>query len=135
MAATTSLWWTCVLGLRRYDDVCSNVAAELGRYGFLLQCLSHGGILDLEFDDVSGVLPRSYSFNDNGLMFGSDDSQNISSKPHAESDSGTSLERTPSDPGTVSSHGMPKAATRSRRKLNSDEESADFVPDESAPQK
>ena len=34
------------------------------RYGFLLRRLSGGGVPDLEFDDVSGVLPRSNSFND-----------------------------------------------------------------------
>ena len=41
-----------------------------GRYGFLLRCLSHVGVPDLEFDDVSGVLPWSDSFNDNGFVFG-----------------------------------------------------------------
>ena len=41
-----------------------------GRYGFLLQRLSRGGVPDLEFDGVSGVLPRSDSFNVNGFTFG-----------------------------------------------------------------
>ena len=41
-----------------------------GRYGFLLRRLSHGGVSDLEFDDVSGVLPRCDSFNDNGFTSG-----------------------------------------------------------------
>ena len=41
-----------------------------GGYGFLLRCLSRGGVPDLEFDDVSGVLPRSDSFNGKGFTFG-----------------------------------------------------------------
>ena len=41
-----------------------------GRYGFLLQRFSHGGVPDLEFDRVSGVLPRSDSFNGKGFTFG-----------------------------------------------------------------
>ena len=41
-----------------------------GRYGFLLRCLSRGGVPDLEFDGVPGVLPRSDSFNGNGFTFG-----------------------------------------------------------------
>ena len=41
-----------------------------GRYGFLLRRLSRGGVSDLEFDDVSRVLPRSDLFNDNGFIFG-----------------------------------------------------------------
>ena len=40
-----------------------------GRYGFLLQRLSRGGVSDLEFDGVSGVLSRSDSFNENGFVF------------------------------------------------------------------
>ena len=40
-----------------------------GRYGFLLRRLSRGGVPDLEFDGVSGVLPRSDSFNGNGFAF------------------------------------------------------------------
>ncbi|KAE8781731.1 Speckle-type POZ protein [Hordeum vulgare] len=34
-----------------------------GRYGFLLRRLGRGGVSDLKFDGVSGVLPRSDSFN------------------------------------------------------------------------
>ena len=41
-----------------------------GRYGFLPRRLSCGGVPDLEFDDVFGVLPRSNSFNGNGFDFG-----------------------------------------------------------------
>ena len=41
-----------------------------GRYSFLLSCLSCGGVPDLEFDDMSGVLPQSDSFNDKGFTFG-----------------------------------------------------------------
>ncbi|XBJ12547.1 hypothetical protein VPH35_017055 [Triticum aestivum] len=40
------------------------------RYGFLLRCFSRGGVPDLEFDGVSGVLPRSDSFNGKGFTFG-----------------------------------------------------------------
>ena len=40
------------------------------RYDFLLRRFSHVGVLDLEFDDVSGVLPRSDSFNGKGFTFG-----------------------------------------------------------------
>ena len=40
-----------------------------GRYGFLLRRLSHVGVPDLEFDGVSGVLPRSDSFNGNDFTF------------------------------------------------------------------
>ncbi|KAE8777700.1 40S ribosomal protein S5-1 [Hordeum vulgare] len=59
----------------------------------------------------------------------SDDNQNNFSEPHDESDSSTSPERTPFNLGTPSSHGMPKASTRSRKKLISDEEDSDFVPE------
>ncbi|VAI80717.1 40S ribosomal protein S27 isoform X1 [Triticum dicoccoides] len=65
----TSLSWTCVLELRRCDDVCSSADVKLGRYRFLLQHLSHAGVLDLEFDDVLKVLPLSDSFNNNGFVF------------------------------------------------------------------
>ena len=41
-----------------------------GSYGFLLRHLSRGGVPDLEFDGVFGVLPRSDSFNGNGFAFG-----------------------------------------------------------------
>ena len=41
-----------------------------GRYGFLLRRFSRGGLPDLEFDGVSGVLPLSDSFNGNGFTFG-----------------------------------------------------------------
>ena len=41
-----------------------------GRYAFLLRRLSCGGVPDLEFDCVSGVLPRSDSFNGKGFTFG-----------------------------------------------------------------
>ena len=40
-----------------------------GRYGFLLRRLSRGRVPDLKLDGVSGVLPRSDSFNDNGFIF------------------------------------------------------------------
>ena len=41
-----------------------------GRYDFLLRRLSRGGVPDLEFDGMSGLLPRSDSFNDMGFIFG-----------------------------------------------------------------
>lgn len=68
-------------------------------------------------------------------MSGSEDSQNNLSEPNAQMDSGTSRERTPSDQGTPSSHGLPKEATRSRRKINSGKEDVAFIPEESVPQK
>ena len=40
-----------------------------GRYGFLLRRSSRGGVPELKFDVVSGVLPRSDSFNDNDFGF------------------------------------------------------------------
>ncbi|KAE8821297.1 Glycyl-tRNA synthetase 2, chloroplastic/mitochondrial [Hordeum vulgare] len=39
-----------------------------GRYGFVLQRLTRGGVPDLEIDGVSGVLPQSDSFNENGFI-------------------------------------------------------------------
>ena len=60
-----------------------------------------------------------------------EDSQNDLREQSVEMDSGTSPESSSSsDPGTPSSHGLPKAATRARKKLNSDEEDSDFVPEE-----
>ena len=41
-----------------------------GRYGFLLRRISRGEVSYLEFDGVSGVLPRSDSFNGKGFTFG-----------------------------------------------------------------
>ena len=41
-----------------------------GRYGFLLRRFSRSGVPDLKFDGVSGVLPRSDSFNGKGFTFG-----------------------------------------------------------------
>ena len=58
-------------------------------------------------------------------MSASGDSQNDSRELSIDADPGTSPEASsPSseDPGTPSSHGLPKAATRARRKLNLDEE-------------
>ena len=49
-----------VLGSWFVDDRC----------GFLLRRLSCVGVPDLEFDGVSGVLPRSDSFNGKGFTFG-----------------------------------------------------------------
>ena len=67
------------------------------------------------------------------IILASGDSQNDSRELSIDADSGTSPEASSSsleDPGTPSSHGLPKAATRARRKLNSDEEDSDFVPEE-----
>ena len=66
-------------------------------------------------------------------MSASGDSQNDFSDPSTDADPGTSPDPSTSsleDPSTPSSHGLPKAATRARRKLNSDEEDSDFVPEE-----
>ena len=65
-------------------------------------------------------------------MSASCDSQNDSREPSIDANPGTSPEPSSSseDPGTPSSHGLPKAATRARRKLNSNEEDSDFVPEE-----
>ena len=41
-----------------------------GRYDYLPRDLSRGGVPDLEFDGMSGVLSRSDSFNENGFVFG-----------------------------------------------------------------
>ena len=100
MAAAASSWWTCVLGLRPLrrcllqhrrgawevvqermqivvciDDIwkTERVLGSWfvdGRYGFLLQHLSRGGVPDLEFVGVFGVLPRSDSFNGKRFTFG-----------------------------------------------------------------
>ncbi|KAI4975410.1 hypothetical protein ZWY2020_049017 [Hordeum vulgare] len=51
-------------------------------------------------------------------------------EPSVELDSSTSLEKTDSDPGSYSSDGLPKIDTTQRKKLNSDEEDSDFVPEE-----
>ena len=65
-------------------------------------------------------------------MSGSEDSDNDFREQSADMDADTNPEASQSskDPGTPSSHGLPKAATRARRKLNSDEEDLDFVPEE-----
>ena len=100
MAAAASSWWACVLGLRRCDDVCSlalarslggslGADADCGLHqrhledgtcaGFVVRGwqvwfpsgrLSRDGVSDLEFDGVSGVLPRSDSFKGKGFTFG-----------------------------------------------------------------
>ena len=60
-------------------------------------------------------------------MSSAEDSENNFREQSVEMDSGTSPESSSSsDPGTPSSHGLPKAATRARKKLNSDEEDSDF---------
>ncbi|KAE8769136.1 hypothetical protein D1007_59328 [Hordeum vulgare] len=59
---------------------------------------------------------------------GCDDSHNDYRENSVEMDSRTSHEKKASDPSSPSSHGLPKAATRQRKKLVSDEEDSDFVP-------
>ena len=60
----------------------------------------------------------------------SEDSQNRSEE-NVNLSAGTSPDdSTDSDPGSPSSHGLPPAATRARKKKNSDEEDSDFQPDE-----
>ena len=66
-------------------------------------------------------------------MSGSDDSQDDLREREVDLSPGTSpdaISSCPEEPGTPSSHGLPKAATRARKKLNSDEEDSDFVPEE-----
>jgi hypothetical protein len=41
-----------------------------GRYDFPLWRLSRDAVLDLEFDGMSNVLPRTDSFNGNVFTFG-----------------------------------------------------------------
>ncbi|KAE8820399.1 hypothetical protein D1007_01542 [Hordeum vulgare] len=60
------------------------------------------------------------------------DSQNDFREQSVEMDSGTSPEKSASDPSSPSSHGFPKAATRQRKKLNFDEEDSDFVLEETS---
>ena len=57
----------CADGIWKMVDLGSWFVAY--RYGFLLQRLSWAGVPDLEFDGVSGVLPRSDSFNGKGFAF------------------------------------------------------------------
>ena len=57
----------CIDGIWKMVDLGSWFVA--GRYGFLHQRLSCAGVPDLEFDGVSGVLPRSDSFNGNSFAF------------------------------------------------------------------
>ena len=59
-------------------------------------------------------------------MSGTDDSQNDFREENVDMSSGTSPEGSYDD--MPSSPDLPKAATRARRKLNSDEEDEDFVP-------
>ena len=66
-------------------------------------------------------------------MSASGDGQNDSRELSIDADPGTNPEANSSsseDPGTPSSHGLPKATARARRKLNSDEEDSDFVLEE-----
>lgn len=65
-------------------------------------------------------------------MSDSEDNQNNFTENSPEMDSGTCPERTDCDPSSYSSHGLPKAATRQRNNLNSDEEDSDFLPKETS---
>ena len=51
------------------DRTCAGLVVRGCWYGFLLRRLSHGGVPDLEFDDMSRMLSRSVSFNDKGFIF------------------------------------------------------------------
>jgi len=64
-------------------------------------------------------------------MSASDDSENNFREQSGDLDSGTSPEESFDD--VPSSPDLPKAAIRTRRKLNSDEEDEDFIPDEVPP--
>src|SRR4051812_14634904 len=64
-------------------------------------------------------------------MFGSEDDQNDLREPGIDADPGTSPEaRSFASDDNPSSHDVPKAATRARKKLNLDEEDSNFVPKE-----
>ncbi|KAI4994332.1 hypothetical protein ZWY2020_029380 [Hordeum vulgare] len=65
-------------------------------------------------------------------MSGSEDSQNEFREQSVEMDSGTSPEKSASNPSSPSSHGLPKPSTRQRKKLVSDEEDSDFMPEETS---
>ncbi|KAI5013145.1 hypothetical protein ZWY2020_028099 [Hordeum vulgare] len=72
------------------------------------------------------------SFGLSANMSGLEDSQNDFREPSVELDPSTSREKTDSNPGSYNSHGLPKATTRQRKKLNSDEEDSDFVLEETS---
>ena len=61
-------------------------------------------------------------------MSEAEDSQNDLREQSVDMSSGTSPEGSYDD--VLSSPDLPKAATRARRKLNSDEEDEDFIPEE-----
>ncbi|KAI4987785.1 hypothetical protein ZWY2020_028543 [Hordeum vulgare] len=63
-------------------------------------------------------------------MSGLDDSHNDFREQSVEMDSRTRLEKSASDPNPPSSHGLPKAATRQRKKHNYDEADSDFMHEE-----
>ena len=73
-------WWevvqewmqivVCIGGIWEMVDRLLGSWFGVGRCGFLLRHLSRVKVLDLEFDGVSGVLPRSNSFNGKGFTFG-----------------------------------------------------------------
>ena len=59
----------CIVDIWKTEHVLDSWFVD-GGYGFLLRRLSRDGVPDLEFDGVSGVLPRSDSFNCKGFTFG-----------------------------------------------------------------
>ena len=58
----------CIDGIWKMERVLGSWLMDV-RCGFLHRRLSWAGVPDLEFDGVSGVLPRSDSFNGNGFAF------------------------------------------------------------------
>ncbi|KAI5013154.1 hypothetical protein ZWY2020_028108 [Hordeum vulgare] len=86
--------------------------------------------LDSTNDSLSQVCCLLLTFCLYANMSGSEDSENDFREPSVEIDSGTSPQKTNSSPRSYSSHGLPKAATTQRKKLSSDEEDSDFVPEE-----
>ena len=52
------------------DGACAGLVVRGWQIWFPLRRFSRGGVPDLEFDGVSGVLPRSDSFNGKGFTFG-----------------------------------------------------------------
>ena len=77
-------------------------------------------------DDSSS--PLLYTLFTGSVMSDPEDSQNDLREQSVDMSSGTSPEGSFDD--VPSSPDLPKAATRTRRKLNSDEEDEDFIPEE-----
>ena len=61
----------CGLHRRHLEDgACAGLVVRGWQIWFPPSAFSRGGVPDLKFDGVSGVLPRSDSFNGKGFTFG-----------------------------------------------------------------